>query len=96
MQELAKAKKYPFVYLHDETQQIAKTYGATRTPHVFVIQKTKAGNTVQYIGAIDDNYEDEKQAKEKHVEVAVNALLNGKTVAKSNTKAIGCTIKWKK
>jgi peroxiredoxin len=96
MQELAKAKKYPFVYLHDETQQIAKTYGATRTPHVYVIQKTKAGNTVQYIGAIDDNYEDEKQAKEKHVEVAVNALLNGKTVAKSNTKAIGCTIKWKK
>jgi len=96
MQELAKAKKYPFVYLHDETQQIAKTYGATRTPHVFVIQKTKAGKTVQYIGAIDDNYEDEKQAKEKHVEVAVNALLNGKTVAKSNTKAIGCTIKWKK
>jgi len=96
MQELAKAKKYPFVYLHDETQQIAKTYGATRTPHVFVIQKTKAGNTVQYIGAIDDNYEDEKQAKEKHVEVAVNALLNGKTVAKTNTKAIGCTIKWKK
>ena len=96
MQELAKAKKYPFVYLHDEPQQIAKTYGATRTPHVFVIQKTKAGNTVQYIGAIDDNYEDEKQAKEKHVEVAVNALLNGKTVAKTNTKAIGCTIKWKK
>ncbi len=96
MQELAKAKKYPFVYLHDETQQIAKTYGATRTPHVFVIQKTKAGNTVQYIGAIDDNYEDEKQVKEKHVELAVNALLNGKAVAKTNTKAIGCTIKWKK
>ena len=96
MQELAKAKKYPFVYLHDETQQIAKTYGATRTPHVYVIQKTKAGNTVQYIGAIDDNYEDEKQVKEKHVELAVNALLNGKAVAKTNTKAIGCTIKWKK
>lgn len=96
MQELAKAKKYPFVYLHDETQQIAKTYGATRTPHVYVVQKTKTGNTVQYIGAIDDNYEDEKQAKEKYVEVAVNALLNGKVVAKTNTKAIGCTIKWKK
>jgi peroxiredoxin len=96
MQELAKAKKYPFVYLHDETQQIAETYGATRTPHVYVIQKTKAGNTVQYIGAIDDNYEDEKQAKEKYVEVAVNALLNGKAVVKTNTKAIGCTIKWKK
>ncbi len=96
MQELAKAKKYPFVYLHDETQQIAKIYGATRTPHVFVLQKTKAGNTLAYIGGIDDNYEDDKLAQEKYVELAVNALLNGKTITKTNTKAIGCSIKWKK
>lgn len=96
MQELAKAKKYPFVYLHDETQQIAKTYGAARTPHVFVLQKTKAGNKVMYIGAIDDNYEDAKAATERYVETAVNNLLKGKTIAKNNTKAIGCTIKWKK
>jgi len=96
MQELAKAKKYPFVYLHDETQQIAKIYGATRTPHVFVLKKTKAGNTLAYIGGIDDNYEDDKLAQEKYVELAVNALLNGKTITKTNTKAIGCSIKWKK
>jgi peroxiredoxin len=96
MQELAKAKKYPFAYLHDETQQIAKTYGAARTPHVFVLQKTKAGNKVMYIGAIDDNYEDAKAATERYVETAVNNLLKGKTIAKTNTKAIGCTIKWKK
>lgn len=96
MQELAKTKKYPFVYLHDETQQIAKTYGATRTPHVFILQKNKGGNKVAYIGAIDDNYEDEKAATEKYVEGAVNALLNGKAVSKTSTKAIGCTIKWKK
>ena len=96
MQELAKAKKYPFVYLHDETQQIAKIYGATRTPHVFVLQKSKAGNTLAYIGGIDDNYEDDKLAQEKYVELAVNALLNGKTITKTNTKAIGCSIKWKK
>lgn len=96
MQELAKAKKYPFVYLHDETQQIAKTYGAARTPHVFVLQKTKAGNKVMYIGAIDDNYEDAKAATERYVETAVNNLLKGKAIAKNSTKAIGCTIKWKK
>ena len=96
MQELAKAKKYPFVYLHDETQQIAKIYGATRTPHVFVLQKTKAGNTLAYIGGIDDNYEDDKLAQEKYVELAVNALLNGTTITKTNTKAIGCSSKWKK
>jgi peroxiredoxin len=96
MQELAKAKKYPFAYLHDETQQTAKTYGAARTPHVFVLQKTKAGNKVMYIGAIDDNYEDAKAATERYVETAVNNLLKGKIITKTSTKAIGCTIKWKK
>jgi thiol-disulfide isomerase/thioredoxin len=92
----AKDKKYPFVYLYDETQVIAKTYGATRTPHVYVLRKTAKGNVVSYIGAIDDNSEDASAAKEKYVEDAVKALLGGKTIAKTSTKAIGCTIKWKK
>ncbi|TAE85243.1 MAG: thioredoxin family protein, partial [Bacteroidetes bacterium] len=92
----AKEKKFTFAYLYDESQQIAKTYGATRTPHVFVLQKNKAGNQVMYIGAIDDNYEDVKQVKEKYVEHAVDALLAGKTVNQTLTKAIGCGIKWKK
>lgn len=96
MQARAKEKKYGFAYLHDETQQVAKTYGATRTPHVFVLKKVKGGNQVAYIGAIDDNYEEATQAKEKYVEWAVDALLKGKTIAKTSTKAIGCTIKWKK
>jgi peroxiredoxin len=96
MQELAKEKKYPFVYLQDETQQVAKEFGATRTPHVFVLRKTKKGNVVEYIGAIDDNYEDEKATNEKYVEAAVNSLLTGKSIIKNTTKAIGCTIKWRK
>jgi peroxiredoxin len=96
MQELAKDKKYPFVYLQDETQQVAKEFGATRTPHVFVLRKTKKGNVVEYIGAIDDNYEDEKATNEKYVEAAVNSLLTGKSIIKNTTKAIGCTIKWRK
>lgn len=96
MKSRAKDKKYAFAYLHDESQTVAKTYGATRTPHVFVLQKVKGGNKVAYIGAIDDNYEEASQAKEKYVEWAVDALLKGKQVTKTNTKAIGCTIKWKK
>lgn len=96
MQNLAKEKKYPFVYLHDATQEIAKAYGATRTPHVYILQKTKTGNKVAYIGAIDDNYEDEKAVTEKFTANAIDALLAGKTITKTSTKAIGCTIKWKK
>lgn len=92
----AKDKKYPFVYLYDETQVIAKTYGAARTPHVYLLNKTDKGNVVSYIGAIDDNSEDASAVKEKYVEDAINALLSSKPIAKTSVKAIGCTIKWKK
>ena len=93
MKKLAKKKKYPFPYLYDETQDVAKTYGATRTPHVYVLDKNRV---VRYIGAIDDNSEDASLAKEKYVENAVDALLKGQEVAVKETKAIGCGIKWKK
>jgi glutathione peroxidase-family protein len=92
----SKDKKYPFAYLYDETQAIARTYGAARTPHVYLLTKTKEGNKVAYIGAIDDNSEEPTEVKEKYLANAIDALLAGKPVAKNSTKAIGCTIKWKK
>jgi len=95
MQQRAKAKNYAFPYLVDETQNIAKTYGATRTPHVFVLQKSGTDYIVKYEGAIDDNSDDASAVKEKYVENAVDALLSGKPVTTTTTKAIGCGIKWK-
>ncbi len=91
----AKEKNYAFPYLVDENQVIAKSYGATNTPHVFVLQKEKDDLTVKYIGAIDDNAQDASQATKHYVEDAVNALLSGKSVPVTQTKAIGCGIKWK-
>src|SRR5246127_2779291 len=96
MQKLAKEKKYSFPYLIDETQETAKTYGATKTPHVYLLQKEKNEFIVKYIGAIDDNADDEKAVKEKYVENAIANLLAGKPVNPETTKAIGCGIKWKK
>ncbi len=93
MQERAKEKKILYSYLYDETQEIAKTYGATRTPHVYVLD---ASRVVKYIGAIDDNSEDASAAKEKYVENTVEALRNGKEISTKETKAVGCGIKWKK
>ncbi|KOS04754.1 redoxin [Flavobacterium akiainvivens] len=93
MQERAKAKKYAFPYLLDEGQKVYPQYGATKTPHVYVLQKTAKGNVVKYIGAIDDNHEDEKAVTQKYVENAVDALLKGKEVSVTETKAIGCSIK---
>lgn len=96
MVEVAKEKHYTFPYLYDESQAVASAYGATRTPHVFVVNKEKNEYVVRYIGAIDNNSEDPKMASEKYVSNAVNALLDGKPVPVQETKAIGCTIKWKK
>jgi len=93
MIERAKEKRFSFPYLLDEGQKIYPKYGATKTPHVYVLQKTKNGNIVQYIGAIDDNYSDENAIKSKYVEDAVNALLKNEEVALKTTKAIGCSIK---
>lgn len=93
MKERAKSKKLPYHYLYDATQEIARTYGATRTPHVFLLDQSLV---VRYIGAIDDNSEDETLVKEKYVENAVEALRAGLEVPVKETKAIGCGIKWKK
>jgi peroxiredoxin len=95
MQKRATAKAYGFPYLFDETQTTAHAYGATKTPHVFILQRTGADFTVKYIGAIDDNSDDATAVKEKYAENAVDALLAGKPVATTNTKAVGCGIKWK-
>lgn len=91
----AKEKGFNFPYLYDQTQEIATTYGAARTPHVFVVQKEGGVFKVKYIGAIDDNKDDASAVKHKYVETAVDELLAGKTVSKDFTKAIGCGIKWK-
>ena len=93
MQQRAREKGFTFPYLLDEGQKIYPQYGATKTPHVYVLEKTSKGNVVRYIGAIDDNYEDATAAKQKYVENAVNALLSGKEVKVKETKAIGCSIK---
>ncbi|WP_210515666.1 thioredoxin family protein [Hymenobacter terricola] len=90
------SKKYAFPYLQDESQEVAKTYGATRTPHLFIL--TRQGNdfVVSYIGAIDDNSEDAKLVKTKYVENAMTEILAGKAATTNSTKAIGCGIKWRR
>ncbi|MGK4568961.1 thioredoxin family protein [Flavobacterium sp. 3HN19-14] len=93
MQVRAKEKGFTFPYLFDAGQKIFPQYGATKTPHVYLLQKTKEGNVVKYIGAIDDNYEDESAVKEKYLENAVDALLGNKEIKVKETKAIGCSIK---
>ncbi|MGY3792801.1 thioredoxin family protein [Aquimarina sp. 433] len=93
MKVRAKEKGFTFPYLFDDGQKIYPQYGATKTPHVYILEKTGTGNLVRYIGAIDNNYKDAAAADKKYVEDAVNALLKGEKIAIETTKAIGCSIK---
>jgi peroxiredoxin len=96
MKKLAKNKNYKFDYLYDESQEVARNYGATNTPHVYVLSKNNETLKVEYVGAIDNNPDDASKADKKYVADAVNALLNGQEVPVKGTKAVGCSIKWKK
>ena len=92
MKKRAAQNKIAFPYVVDENQDIAKRYGAVRTPQVFLLQKDL---TVAYIGAIDNNYKSDDDSNTKYVEEALHALMAGKSVEINKTKAVGCGIKWK-
>ena len=96
MKARAASKGFTFPYLMDEDQKIYPQYGANKTPHVYILEKTNKGNIVKYIGAIDDNYKDASAVKIKYVENAVDALLVGEDVPETTTRAIGCSNKVKK
>lgn len=93
MVSVAKNKGFTFPYLIDETQEVYRSYGATRTPHVYVLQKSGNDLVVQYIGTIDDNYQDAKKVKTPYLSNALDALIAGKSPDPVTTKAIGCGIK---
>jgi peroxiredoxin len=96
MIERAKEKSFTFPYLVDEGQKIFPQYGATKTPHVFILQKENGKNIVKYIGAIDNNYENPNDVSEYYVQDAVNALIKNEPIKMTKTVAIGCTVKVKK
>ena len=92
MKERAREKNFNFPYLHDESQQIARAYGAERTPEVFVFSKDRI---LQYHGAIDDNYDDPAAVSARYLRDALDAVLAQKPAPIAETKPVGCTIKWK-
>lgn len=92
MQVRAKEMGYPFVYLHDESQQVARAYGATRTPEYFVFDSQR---TLRYHGRLDDNWENPSEVKQQFLRDALNALIGNQQPQVTNTEPVGCTIKWK-
>ncbi|GAA4454495.1 thioredoxin family protein [Nibrella saemangeumensis] len=95
MKQRSQSRKYSFPYLYDESQSVTQAFGASNTPHVFVVKREGSQFRVAYIGAIDNNQYDAAAAEKKYVESAVNELLAGKPVTTPSARAIGCGIKWK-
>ena len=92
MVKRAKAKGFNFPYLRDESQEVARSYGAQRTPEVYVLDSERR---LRYHGRIDDNVNDPGSVKSRDLGEALDALLAGKEVPVPETAAVGCTIKWK-
>jgi peroxiredoxin len=90
MKERAKAKGFNFPYLYDPTQKIGRDYGATVTPHVFLLDKDRK---LAYAGRIDDS-QPPKKVKKQDLRAALDALLAGEKPPVTVTKQFGCTIKW--
>lgn len=96
MKQRAKDKGYTFPYLRDDSQAVATSYGATKTPHVYVLNEEEEGKyKIEFIGAIDDSPRDASDVEKTFVEDAVDALLSGNSPEVTSARAIGCTIKWK-
>ncbi|MBT7790185.1 MAG: thioredoxin family protein [Calditrichaeota bacterium] len=94
MKERAEAKAYPFPYLFNEDQQVAKAYGAQVTPHVFLFDGEMK---LIYRGAIDDNMNGDKSETTTYLKDAIDAILadSAGKIEQTDTKPIGCSVKWK-
>jgi len=92
MKERAEEKGVNFPYLYDESQEVARAYGAERTPEIFLFGE---GSTLRYHGTVDDNYEDPVVVKSHYLRDALEAVLAGREPSTAETTPVGCTIKWK-
>ena len=83
--------RFPWVYLHDKTQEVARAYGALRTPHFFVFDDKR---TLVYTGRGVDNPRDPSKVRVNDLDLVLEELTSGKPISVAVTNPIGCTVKW--
>ena len=92
MKALADSKQFPYPYLHDESQETAKAYGAVCTPHLFILD---ANRKLVYEGRIDDNWKEPDKVKMHDLRDGLRAIVEDQPVPNPQTNPMGCSIKWK-
>jgi peroxiredoxin len=96
MKVRAHEKKYVFPYLYDETQEVARAYGAVCTPDIFAYVNRGSGRfELGYAGRLDDSWKDETQVKRRELAEALDQILLGNAPATPQHPSMGCSIKWK-
>lgn len=95
MQDRARVKNYPYSYAMDEAQSMARAFGATRLPEVYILKQNAGQFILEYKGAVDDNPQDAGSVQRRYIDEAVSSLLADRPVQSPITKPIGCGIKWK-
>ncbi len=91
LKKRAEEKKYPFIYLHDETQQVAKDFGAVCTPDFFLYDKN---HKLFYRGRLDDSWKEPDQVKNQELALAAELMLSGQKAPSEQKPSMGCNIKW--
>ena len=93
MKDRARLLQLPYPYLYDQSQNVAKAYGAVCTPHIFVLNEKRE---LAYEGRVDDNWKEPAAVKHRDLQNALDALLAGQPVPTPQTNPMGCSIKWRK
>lgn len=91
MVEHANKYNYKFPYVVDSSSKLAKSFGAMKTPHVYLFN---SNGELAYSGAIDDNAKNAKKVKRNYLTDAINSISNGEPIKNKTTKALGCSIKF--
>lgn len=92
MKGFAAENQINFPYLRDVSQDVARSFGADRTPEAFLLDQE---GVVRYSGAIDDNAQDAKAVQKHYLREAIVELLQAHSVTVPSTRAIGCSVKWR-
>ena len=92
MQSIVKERNINFIYLHDESQEVAQAYQAQCTPDIYVFDKNQK---LAYHGRLDDNWQNPNQVQKQDLRNALGLILTGQSITEEQYPSMGCSIKWK-
>lgn len=95
VQSRSRERGFPFPYTIDESQSVARAFGAIRTPQAFVLTRVGGSFVVNYMGAIDDNPQDAAGVQKHYLDDVLISLTTGRPIQTNTTRPIGCAVKWK-